>query len=471
MGKYISKEEYLEQCRAIAQPGLTINGFVEPWNGALTKLNYVCDQHGQSTSVTICNFKTKKGRCGKCMKGHKGEAEFLQVAREAAPEGITVNGCIEPFVNQYTKISLTCALHGDFIKDLKTFIGKPCCTRCTGKKPTEQDYRIRFEALKFTHMHYLHLDGDWKGVRNSKGVFNCPKHGNFKTGLAFALSGGGCKSCGMESIKAAISKDDEHFVPMFFSTGAYDPDTVFTRIDRTSYLVECPVCKVDEYSRLGLCNGVFSAKIDNLKKGAIPCRCSNNPNFSPAIWEYRISNLCKDKGYTFTGWATANQWGSSAIKICCPKHGDFTTTPQRLEKNDCPVCKNKSQQQAYITIIGDRNGFFDLKFGIAKESLKRLKEQRYKATSLRLLTEAIYDFPTVEACKSAERAVKQRLADYVGSVPAVLMPDGHSETLPIGFMDQVKAIYLEFGGVLQKPSLKRPKRLKARKSKSVLLTT
>lgn len=67
------------------------------------------------------------------------------------------------------------------------------------------------------------------------------------------------------------------------------------------------------------------------------------------------------------------------------------------------------QQEAYISWVLDANGSkVAIKFGVSVNSSKRAKRQSYVST-YEIQNHINYAFPSVKACKKAERECKQEL--------------------------------------------------------------
>lgn len=250
-----------------------------------------------------------------------------------------------------------------------------------GRAKSWEIYRAECEAVAAPGVTVIGFVEPWKGAR-TKLVCNCPDHGDWSSSnIDLFKRGRGCPSCVVDSKK--------------------------TGIDR--YLQRVKAIKIPGLSVLGI-----------VEQG----------------------KYVGDK---------------TKLVIECQTHGKYSSTNIHhwLSGRGCPQCANKNQQQAYISIIGESFSWDNIKFGISKDSVRRLGDQSSKAKGLQLRSEAIYTFPTVEACKSAERAVKQRYKAYLGSVPRHLLPDGFTETLPIIYIGAVTRVYEEFGGVRMKPKLKK----------------
>jgi len=108
-------------------------------------------------------------------------------------------------------------------------------------------------------------------------------------------------------------------------------------------------------------------------------------------------------------------------------------------------CSRHSQKQAYLNSILDENGTnVAIKFGISKDSIRRMKQQNSK-TVYTITNHSIHVFPTVKSCKKAELECKQELE--CGILLRRDMPDGWSETTWVYNLDKIIEIYERNGGI------------------------
>lgn len=134
--------------------------------------------------------------------------------------------------------------------------------------------------------------------------------------------------------------------------------------------------------------------------------------------------------------------------IFCPECGEVSEGQagdiQRGQKS-C-ACSKYRQQQAYINwLVDDHENAVAIKFGIARNSKKRVKDQARHSTYT-LKQHAVYTFPSVQQCKQAERECKKELE--TGVVLKRDMPDGWTETTWSYNIGKVVDIYKRNGGVM-----------------------
>lgn len=321
------------------------------------------------------------------------------------------------------------------------------------KAKTWEEYKLECEAVAKPGITILGWVGDWKGCY-TKLHCHCDKHGEwFSTIIHSFKRGRGCPGCQTDALIKRNLKSDEEHIQQFMATGKFREGTFFKRCkerravqgDMACWSYTCPICSTDQYVLAGLCNGVFSSQENNLKRGILPCRCSPIYRYTKAQWEYRYSQILEERGYIFRGWV-GTAWGRKArLKYECPVHGNQVTTGNTLLQGcGCPLCAGYNQQQCYINLVSDQNIPLACKIGIAKDSEARLKSQNQR-NLFQMQQLAVYEFPTVEDCKAAERACLSELR--CGVISQRELQDGYTETVTLTDYDKVVSIYERFGGV------------------------
>ncbi len=132
-------------------------------------------------------------------------------------------------------------------------------------------------------------------------------------------------------------------------------------------------------------------------------------------------------------------------KRWCPDCNEVSETLTKDLKLGCKSCSCNSQrqQQAYINLVKDSDTVVAIKFGIANNSHIRIKSQNSKSI-YEIVNHSVYEFPTVNDCKSAERECLNSL--HCGVVSKFEMPDGYTETTyPIN-IEEIINIYNNFNG-------------------------
>lgn len=128
----------------------------------------------------------------------------------------------------------------------------------------------------------------------------------------------------------------------------------------------------------------------------------------------------------------------------CEETGEATGSDFQRGQRPC-ACSKQRQQECYINwVIDDHKNAVAIKFGVARDSKRRIKQQNSKSVYA-LKQHNIYSFPSVQQCKRAERECKRELE--CGILLRRDMPDGWTETTYVYNLDKIIEIYERNGGV------------------------
>lgn len=384
-----SWEQYKEECQPIAESKqIQILGWTGEWKGNKTKLKLSCPKHGEWNTTNISSFRNGRG-CPACARNKPltWETELPILEEIAQKRGYQVLGYVGEWKGSYTKLNLLC-----------------------------------------------HCGYRWQS-----------------TAITDFKRDGGCPGCRFDSLrKRSIVPDDQH-IQDFINTGRFKEGTIFTNTGKRSksgniiWMVECPVCSHDEYVQAGVCDGKFYSVRNNLKRGYIPCRCGNYQYTEDQI-TYRVKKEVEGKGYVWVDWITKPS-SVGKFKYLCLVHGEQKGRASHLLNHGqgCPQCAGHSQQQLYINIVKDNDIIVALKFGIAKDSDRRLNYQNLRNMFF-MERICLYDFSTVKQCKAAERAIKKKLK--TGILTARELKDGYTETVSVSDLENLQKIITQYGGKL-----------------------
>lgn len=208
--------------------------------------------------------------------------------------------------------------------------GVPC--GCS-KKPNwkEHHYSVRVKRECKNRGYIFHgWSGDFKGSQTKLSLEN-PNTGSVwkSTSIYNFLSGSGDPQQALLRHKLP----DKTHIEDFHKAG-FTRDYKFFRnkdkIDGRGFKVYwdyvCPVCSVDEYVKVGLCSGVFSAHRDSLKAGSKSCRCNNTYRWTQEQKEYQINKICKEEDLSFIGWLGDYENNESKFRWVCQKGHDCITS-------------------------------------------------------------------------------------------------------------------------------------------------
>ena len=381
-----SWEQYKEECIPVADSKqIQVLGWTGEWKGVNTKLDLLCHCGYKWDTTSINSFKRGSG-CPMCVGQIKDLKTYLTECKPIAEaKGITIIGIVEPFKGTYTKMMLRC---------------------------------------KYGH--------EWNTC--SFGKF---KHGN------------DCPVC--RSRELQTTADDQHIAD-FFSTGVFPEGTIFTNTGRSDkfgksiWMIECPVCSHDEYVKAGVCNGKFYSRGCQLKQGSISCRCATNYHYTEDQITYRVKKEVEREGYVWVDWITKPS-SIGKFKYLCLVHGEQIGSARNLLSlgQGCPQCAGHSQQQLYVNVVKDNGIIVALKFGISKDSDRRLNGQNSRNLFF-MERICLYDFSTVKQCRAAERAIKKKLK--TGILTARELKDGYTETVSVSDLENLQKIITQYGGKL-----------------------
>lgn len=142
--------------------------------------------------------------------------------------------------------------------------------------------------------------------------------------------------------------------------GLYHPDTIFVRNETKrdnrgcypfwEYL--CPVCSQDQFTKAGLCSGVFTGSLTHLKKGRVSCRCSKSVRWKKEHIEFQISQLLIKESHCIDfSWVTPyNNKKSKFHWSCIQGHSCTTSVTKFLNgKQRCDSCAREDGKWGYYT--------------------------------------------------------------------------------------------------------------------------
>lgn len=207
-----------------------------------------------------------------------------------------------------------------------------------------------------------------------------------------------------------------------------------------SYITKCMTCSRD-VELFG--EGLFKSAKGALMLGKVPCGCSPKPKWSKEQFTVMCGRAAQHLGLTFVGFVGEWLGKETKCKMHCHEHGESLTGDLQLGQLPC-ACSKQRQQEAYINLVVDVDITVSVKFGIARDSKQRIKSQDRQST-YEVCQHAVYTFPSVAACKAAERECKKVLD--CGIIPKQDMPDGYTETTYVYNLDKIIQIYKKHGGV------------------------
>lgn len=183
-----SKEKFIEQAKQV-HGDKYIYDKVEYVNSS-TKVCIICPKHGEFWQAPPHHLNGIG--CPQCGGTAKKTLEtFIKQANVAHHNKYSYEKTI--YVNDRTKVTITCPIHGDFQQSPNQHIRGHGCPYCGNnhRYSTEEfielanrvhSFKYQYEKTKYTNSH-------------SKVIITCPLHGDFEQKAYQHLSGSGCPTC------------------------------------------------------------------------------------------------------------------------------------------------------------------------------------------------------------------------------------------------------------------------------------
>jgi very-short-patch-repair endonuclease len=182
-----------------------------------SKLIITCLDHGDFEQNP--NRHLNGQGCPKCYGNAKKTTEqFIEDAKLKHGDRYSYEKSI--YVNNYTKLIITCPEHGDFEQKPNCHLRGDGCPKCYGNaKKTVKQF---IEEAKEKHGDKYSYEKS-KYVNNyTKLIITCPEHGDFEQAAHSHLRGAGCPECAKETLVG--TNEAKYFQPMIEDLF---PDVIF----------------------------------------------------------------------------------------------------------------------------------------------------------------------------------------------------------------------------------------------------
>jgi serine protease inhibitor ecotin len=188
--KKLNLELFIEKARE--KHGHKYNYDLVDYVNAKTKVIITCPIHGNFEQLPTDHLKVQIG-CSKCSNKIKlTNKTFIEKAREK--HGHKYNYDLVDYINNYTKVIISCPIHGNFNQQAKCHLSGKGCFACSGKTPLTNETFI--EKAREKHGHKYNYDlVDYIGNK-TKVIISCPIHGSFSQSPNNHISKkAGCPKC------------------------------------------------------------------------------------------------------------------------------------------------------------------------------------------------------------------------------------------------------------------------------------
>ena len=116
------------------------------------------------------------------------------------------------YKNNYTKLVVTCPIHGDFEQTPLQHLRGNGCIQCSARKA--KDLRIERFLETANNLHNNKYTYDTSTYKDNRTPIRmqCPKHGEFFQSTSNHLKGHGCRKCQYETMSEAFRKPQQVFI-------------------------------------------------------------------------------------------------------------------------------------------------------------------------------------------------------------------------------------------------------------------
>jgi len=226
---------------------------------------------------------------------------------------------------------IKCPIHGVFEQNVKNHLRGYGCKKCVIDKLRKNSDQFIIDAIKIHKTTY-----DYSMVKyinsDTKVKIICPTHGIFEQTPRNHLHGNGCKKCicitdGKQFIDEAKLKHNNKYE----HNNKYDYSLINYTNSRTKIKIICPI------------HGVFEQTPNNHISGYGCSLCGGTKTYSTADFIKKSTEIHGNKyDYSLSEYKKNNL----KIKIICPVHGVFLSTPNNhLSNKGCPKCKQSKGEK------------------------------------------------------------------------------------------------------------------------------
>ena len=186
--KKLSQLEFLKRCKE--KHGERYDYSLCIYNNKRTKIIVICKEHGQFQVYPLDHLVSN---CPFCINNNikSNSSDFINKSKKI--HGDKYDYSLVEYINNETKVSIICSIHGEFIQSPNSHLAGKGCPKCGGTKKLSTDEFIKMskkihgDKYDYSLVEYVnHL---------TKIKIICKKHGVFKQTPNSHLSEKGCPIC------------------------------------------------------------------------------------------------------------------------------------------------------------------------------------------------------------------------------------------------------------------------------------
>lgn len=197
--------------KAILKHGTTFSYENVVYINNKTKISITCPEHGDFQQTPNCHLKGRA--CPQCWIKSKRDTpeQFIRKAQKVHKSTYTYQNSL--YINNSTKVSITCQTHGDFEQYPSNHLAGNGCPHCKTNRLTTHDFILKAKQIHGDFYDYNEVN--YSGNNQQKVTIVCPRHGAFQQTPRIHLSGCGCPNCraskGERQIALFLSQNNINF--------------------------------------------------------------------------------------------------------------------------------------------------------------------------------------------------------------------------------------------------------------------
>jgi hypothetical protein len=321
----------------------TRNGSLSPNDvsyGSSKKIWWICKE-GHEWDASISNRTRGKGCwiCGRKITGKKNrlsEKQFLMRCKKM--HGDRYDYSKTSYTTSKSKITVICAVHGEFEQIANEHMIGRGCAKCYGRGLTGDEFILEARKLHGEKFDYSLVK--YKGKSSPIRII-CPKHGEFEQSPKAHLRGHGCNKCGAEIRAQKKTLTKEQFIELAKAKHGdkYDYSaSVYTKANNNLTII-CPN------------HGEFEQRAAEHTSGSGCPTCGieitrDQKKIGQEAFITRAREVHGDK-YDYSKVEMSQ--AADEVVIICPEHGEFIQRGyNHLSGRGCKFCGGWLTQEQFI---------------------------------------------------------------------------------------------------------------------------
>jgi hypothetical protein len=260
--------------------------------------------------------------------------EFIKRSKQKFGDRFTYTNT--EYVNQLTKVTVTCLEHGDVNILPHNHLQGCGCPKCS-RDLNGLNHRLNTEEFikrsKITHNNYYNYEKTIFTGSHNNVTITCPKHGDFTTQASRHLNiGVGCQKCGFEKRLRKTRLDINDFIERISKKDNFDSYD-FSGIKQFKNKREWVFVKCNKHGEYKTCPSYIE---NSIYFGCRACKIEDRRHDTETFVERSLKAHNSFYSYEKSNYLHAH----GEITVTCPKHGDYLTKPliHVLGGGFCPVC-------------------------------------------------------------------------------------------------------------------------------------